>query len=585
MDISVGQYRNPADRQEKFNAYKKLLIAQSNLQRRSEMAFKEKRDREGAPYIRKIDELPRFASTADELADIDSQKVTALNNAKELLPLRNDARDFINGLDFKGNIPDPINPSETLNTYALFNRYFPKLKERVKNIKSLTPSSLKEYYSRTLDNLVDDLIPSKKLKDTVIDRLNNIGTFYVVGPEKDRVDELINYIKVTPNIPDQDLDDMRRELLDVRTLDDADNVVLFFWNALIKRKLGRAAAGGPAKPGAPAPPAGFLGSILKRSNKAQLEAATLALAKEIDPKFDVSLSPTVEINIGGFTKDYDIKFLLDTGTNANKENFIIDVFKHVGPPPFLDAISKGADFSGILTKNAMNYLSSASFGAPKVAVSGTGLRFPSQRLNPSQASTRDAKHPHVKGQKIYIPSLGIMPPQRRRVIIGDGIDTVTPNFFSFGKFRISREMLLENVLSVYYQKWGRPSSKILKRNLEISNDFKNLLYKTIKEKKIDVAQYFRLSSDERNVYKTLIKRAGLTNMLDEAFGNDGYNEDIGEAKEAMERFELVKGQILAGNNNPAIVKELVQLLDILSKYDKISTYSRNKLLSEIIKVS
>jgi hypothetical protein len=612
MDIAIGSYTSPSDRADKFNAYKKLLIAQSNIQRRAELAFKDKLERGDVPYVRKLEEIPRFATTTEALLDVSDQQRKALANAREVLPRGSEAMTFLNMIG-TGSQTDPAT-GEALNAPAVFNRYFSKLKERVKD-RTVTPESLKKYYDRVLDEAVDDLIPNKKVKDSIMSQLETISNSFGIGIDKDKADELKDYFKNSVGLSDEELNDARRALQKIKDLREASRVVENLHNIYVDKTVSRSAPGlavmmpGPKTPKKKATPIWLPGSPIefkKSVSRGTLLKLAERLAEAVDEDYSFPSDPIVDLN----GVEYEIIDRKDI-TKEYLKSFIDAVYR-TDPGTFellteTDTKSGNVlpyDYSNVLDASLVSVIDTARGGSrlgtppssPPAPPAPPAPSLPSgiltrlgKKLTPKKPVTKGSGIPRPREAVGVGDNVGLRGKRypTRRIVIGGGLteSEITPNFYGFGKFRISREMLLDNVLSVYYRKWGRPSSQILKRNTPISETFKNLLFKAIKEKRIDVVQYYKLNADEKHMFKTLVSKAGLTDLLDSAFGNDGYGDEIKEVDEAAERFELVRGQILAGNNNPAIIKELVQLLDVLSKYDKITTYSRNKLMSEIVKIS
>lgn len=115
-------------------------------------------------------------------------------------------------------------------------------------------------------------------------------------------------------------------------------------------------------------------------------------------------------------------------------------------------------------------------------------------------------------------------------------------------------LIRKNTLKIYYK-----SGKILPKNtldrIVISDDLKNILIDILEDKKFLEENYKKLDIKEQEFFDDLIRltKLDLTNtiLLKE---HKAYNNE--SIKHAINRFNLLKGQIIAGNDNPQIMKEL-----------------------------
>lgn len=130
------------------------------------------------------------------------------------------------------------------------------------------------------------------------------------------------------------------------------------------------------------------------------------------------------------------------------------------------------------------------------------------------------------------------------------------NFFQFGRFVLNRGRLnKENILLVKYPKNNGPVSKI--RRTSITNDFKNLINDLFDTSTINIELQKQLGQKEQDLFELLLKLAGLDIQLN-------YKKHIMTVEDYKARFEVLRGAIMAGNHNPEIVKELINIIDILS---------------------
>ena len=171
MNIAIGAYRNPQDRDAKIAAYKKLLQAQINLGKLTEQAFKERSARGDALYVPTPLERPRYATQSEYLADLNEQENIAIQKTKELFPFGDDARKFVlDDLRPREMVLDPLAQpgSPSLPRVVLYNQYFDRFTQRrLKGISRLTPSSLLRAWSEFIDSLTEDLIPKQRVIDSI----------------------------------------------------------------------------------------------------------------------------------------------------------------------------------------------------------------------------------------------------------------------------------------------------------------------------------------------------------------------------------------------------------------------------------
>lgn len=171
----------------------------------------------------------------------------------------------------------------------------------------------------------------------------------------------------------------------------------------------------------------------------------------------------------------------------------------------------------------------------------------------------------------------------RRTLVLDGGVQGTIHHLHFGRYTISKKNLDKGILSVSYANcYGRPSTHVLKNNKSVSPMFVNMMYDILlDDKEIDPRKYFKLSTDEQRLTKILFRNAGLFHHLRNVILDDKQHDD--EEQEVVNRFELIRGSILAGNNNPELLDELETLLQKLVEYDILTHVKARRILTTILK--
>jgi hypothetical protein len=125
-----------------------------------------------------------------------------------------------------------------------------------------------------------------------------------------------------------------------------------------------------------------------------------------------------------------------------------------------------------------------------------------------------------------------------------------PKLIKFGKIYISAdELYYKNILKVRnYKKHaivGIP-------NVKVSEDLATILLKIIDGGKVSKSNLNLLSKKERHIYDQICIMSGLHKTHDNTFDTT--------AQELKQQLETVEGEIMAGNNNPELLKEVHRLL-------------------------
>lgn len=140
-----------------------------------------------------------------------------------------------------------------------------------------------------------------------------------------------------------------------------------------------------------------------------------------------------------------------------------------------------------------------------------------------------------------------------RVKVGKGISVKeTPSYKHFGKYVIHMGHLLDkNVANFKYPSLGSiPSIK----PLTISEDYKEFIIDTLEHQKPNERLFSKLPNEEQRHFEKVVSGAGLIDTF-KLKRNQGNTE-----KEEANRFNLLRGEVLAGNNNEKLMKELRGLI-------------------------
>lgn len=139
-------------------------------------------------------------------------------------------------------------------------------------------------------------------------------------------------------------------------------------------------------------------------------------------------------------------------------------------------------------------------------------------------------------------------------IVGRGISVPvnSTKYKEFGKYAISEPHLSKGIFSVRYLKNGNMVQSLPAR--KITEEFADFMDEFLETTHLDKKRLDKLQADEKRFFAKLINGSGL-------YGKYKVRLMKSKEEEAEEdRFNLVKGIYIAGNDNNSIVKELKQFI-------------------------
>ena len=146
-----------------------------------------------------------------------------------------------------------------------------------------------------------------------------------------------------------------------------------------------------------------------------------------------------------------------------------------------------------------------------------------------------------------------------------------PKLIKFGKIYISAdELYYKNILKIrnIHKKGiiGIP-------NIKVSEELASILLKIIDGEKVNRNNLNLLSSNERHIYDQVLIMSGLHKTLDNTFDTT--------AQELKEKLQVVEGEIMAGNNNPELLKEVHHILWTMNSVGLLSGSVASKRYKDI----
>jgi hypothetical protein len=165
----------------------------------------------------------------------------------------------------------------------------------------------------------------------------------------------------------------------------------------------------------------------------------------------------------------------------------------------------------------------------------------------------------------------------KKVIMGKGISAEEmPKYVNFGKFVIHFPQLVEqNIFNLKYKSLGGiPQLKPFR----VSEDMKDFMIDLIENEKVNERLFKRLSNEEKKRFEKIVTFSKLNKKL----GIQKVDLDE-ENKEKMRRFELVRGQFIAGNNADSVKKELLELIYDFTSGGMINAEEGRDILLSLLK--
>jgi hypothetical protein len=148
-------------------------------------------------------------------------------------------------------------------------------------------------------------------------------------------------------------------------------------------------------------------------------------------------------------------------------------------------------------------------------------------------------------------------------------DEELPVYAKFGNLIIFLQKLFYKNILCLKTKAGHTIDGL--KNTKVSDNFVEIIIKLYKEETVD-SLVKHLTKTETNLLNSILYMAGLHKKF-----KTNTEETLTTVKE---RFKIVEGEILAGNNNPEVMKELKEILLKLYHLNAISIHAIRKYLKQ-----
>lgn len=162
----------------------------------------------------------------------------------------------------------------------------------------------------------------------------------------------------------------------------------------------------------------------------------------------------------------------------------------------------------------------------------------------------------------------------RKMKVGKGIAVKeTPAYREYGKYAIHIPQLeQQDILNVKYKSLGQiPKFK----PMPVSDIFRDFVIDLLENGKPNARVYTQIAPEERKVFEEMSIGAGVWNGLGLKRTTTSTDE------EENKRFELLKGEYIAGNNSPKVISELRRLVVKMMSDGRIRKNQGLELLMEL----
>jgi hypothetical protein len=206
------------------------------------------------------------------------------------------------------------------------------------------------------------------------------------------------------------------------------------------------------------------------------------------------------------------------------------------------------------------------------------LNFPEVAKRGFGVKNRQHKHNdelEAQAQLNSMPRVAFQVKKKGRppVKVGKGIDVAIPQdtYKTFGKHLIHYPALRDDFkLSIKYPSRSKNVGKVK----VVSPEYRELLMDMLERGVLSDRMYDKLVDEEKEHFNQAVKASGLM----ETIKLKPINED---KKDLVERFKVLRGQFIAGNNAPTLIKELRSVILHFMEKGQIQKQDGYDLLKEL----
>lgn len=284
-----------------------------------------------------------------------------------------------------------------------------------------------------------------------------------------------------------------------------------------------------------------------------------ATASFIDPNLQIATASALEPS--------DILELLGQGTSIME----FEEFNALSPDDMLTTLKyyKEKGYGGKKISDSKQYTAEDLILKFKNSRAGIVDKFNTESARILQFQKQQEK---AKTKQEGKEGFGI---RRRNNKVGRGLNLVQeePKYKAFGKYIIHWGQLNNNdILNVKYACMGNiPSLK----PSAISDVFKEFIIDILETGKLNERMYKQIPNEEKKIFEKMVMGAGLMNQL------KLKRVYIDQELEDIKKFNILKGEYLAGNDSDKLKKELRRYVVQFMNDNRISKNEGTRLLMEL----
>jgi hypothetical protein len=539
---TIGNIRNARDLQNKRADFFKTLKLQADLNKRYEDAMIQRAQIERMG-VQQVQQLPR--SMEEERRDELGQQQIALRHLESVLTA-SQAMKALKEL-----------PMEQI---YLLNRYWGKFKDTIRGIR-LDDA---DYFRRLFLNFLsvaeetEDFIRPIPLKESTLARISGDLQDMWNGWSRGQIDVLTGKTMELSQLVQKTAMELKRSTQDVAAEIKAEQAA--------QKRIDDTGVEGVARMFATPRKGRAPRGVSPSGVDAQLVQQTA---------FDIGLTDSPQTKLGKImTKEQSVQLI-----TALRDANIVEKMTVAQMRGALFPFKKATGNRAQLLQNINEFVLGSS--TVKKEEEGRGLYITGSRSSMMGQGKMTEKY---RGDGKLRP--GMMKPVH---LFGRGIAPQPPtikrenNYRQFGKYLVNMKYLDQGILALYHETMKRVAS-IPQRM--ISQQFQDIVYTILEKSQLPRSKVLKLSEMEQSLLDDVLRRAWLNEKLGMG-GNTpsrkkpSLAQPSPEDDEDMRRFHLLKGIVIAGNNDKRVIQELMSYLYKFVEEKRIEPKMGNDILRNL----
>lgn len=265
--------------------------------------------------------------------------------------------------------------------------------------------------------------------------------------------------------------------------------------------------------------------------------------------------------------NYENKFFIDELQNSKKLNYLTIIDKINA---FIDTNSKNPIYGDVVETTFKEWIDNKLQNSNANETNTLKLCKLDNIQDFMESLKKIKKSKYTGNKKPFLLSLYYALKtnvEHRQQKLGRGLNNkIKPHFGSGSKYYIDRKKLSNNILEIRYSKNNHLNGM---KSHFVGSGFKTVLENALDKKQIDGSQYKKLNGQEKHLMYNTLKHFDLEHLVDD--NSDDFNKE----------FEIIRGEILAGNDSHILKKKARHYLLYAVKMGKISRDNYNNLLDEL----